>query len=282
MQRQERNVLLVARVETPMDLSTTRLELRLLADTALKRAARLWCAVAVIGQWAFVYYIVGFYGRTTLSGNFEAWSRNKLLPKGYVAGDTAGNLAFAAHVLLAAIVTLGGTLQLFPQIRDRARSFHRWNGRVFLVSAMATSVVGVYMITLGGRGRSVDGTIAAGLNFVLIVLFAALAWRSARAGDIAAHRRWALRTYLATNGVWFMRVGFMAWLLLNHRRGLSTFYRGWEFGCYLLPLAVFELYLRARDAGERLAVAAVLFVLTGLMGAGIFALYVGIFRPLLR
>lgn len=55
------------------------------ADTALKAAAGLWFLVAVVGQWAFLYYIVAFYGPSTLQGNFEAWSKNTFLLKRYVA-----------------------------------------------------------------------------------------------------------------------------------------------------------------------------------------------------
>jgi hypothetical protein len=100
-----------------------------------------------------------------------------------------------------------------------------------------------------------------------------------------AHRRWALRTYLVVNGVWFLRLGFMAWALLSHGRGVGEFYRVWQFGAYLVPLGALELYLRAKrgaGSGGRFAVAGGLLVLTGLMGLGIFALYMGIFRPLLR
>lgn len=265
---------------------TTDLRLPSAGSTALRAAAGLWFVVAVIGQWAFVYYIVAFYGPSTLTGNFQAWSRNKLLFKGYVPGDTAGNLFFAAHVLLAAVVTLGGTLQLVPQIRARALAFHRWNGRLFLLTAMVTALAGLYMTLLGGRrGKSLDGTVASTLNALLIFVFAALAWRSARARDVAAHRRWALRAYLVANGVWFIRVGFMAWALVSHGRGISSFFRVWDFGCYLVPLAVLELYLRARDrggAGGRFAMAGGLIALTGLMGLGMVALYLGMWRPLLR
>jgi hypothetical protein len=43
-----------------------------------------------------------------------------------VPGDTAGNVAFGTHVLVAAVIVFGGTLQLIPHIRTRAISFHRW------------------------------------------------------------------------------------------------------------------------------------------------------------
>ncbi len=263
---------------------TRPLRLRSGAGAALTAAARLWFLVALVGQWSFLYYLVVFYGPSTLSGNFQAWARNKMVPRGYVPGDRAGNLFFAAHVLLAALVTFGGVLQLVPQLRARALAFHRWNGRVFLLTAAVTAGAGLYMIWLGGRGHGLEGRIASTLNAALIFAFAGLAWRSARAGEVPAHRRWALRTFLVVNGVWFIRVGFMAWAALGHGRGMAPFYRVWQFGCYLLPLGVLELYLRVRDRPTRvarIALAGALFGLTLLMALGSVALYVGILRPLL-
>src|SRR5258708_20907560 len=110
---------------------TNELRLSSIAAPALAAAAGLWFLVAVIGQWAFLYYIVAFYGASTVTGNFQAWTRNTFLLKGYVAGDTAGNLAFATHVLLAAFIAFGGAIQLIPQIRGRAIVIRRSNSRLF-------------------------------------------------------------------------------------------------------------------------------------------------------
>jgi hypothetical protein len=47
----------------------------------------------------------------------------------------------------------------------------------------------------------------------------------------------------------------------------------WHFGQFLLPLAVLELYFRARDAADaraRLAMAGGLFAITIMTGIGIF------------
>ena len=46
-----------------------------------------------------------------------------------VAGGLIGNLILAAHLLTAAIITVGGPLQLIPQHRSRALPLHRWMGR---------------------------------------------------------------------------------------------------------------------------------------------------------
>jgi Predicted membrane protein (DUF2306) len=255
--------------------SSPRLTARLggVASTAaLNAAARFWFLASVIGQWAFLYCILALYGPSTLQGNFQAWSRNKFLLKGYVAGDTPGNLAFAAHALLAAVIAFGGAIQLIPQIRARAIAVHRWNGRLFLLTALGVSVSGLYMVWVRGARLSMPSGIGVSLNGMLIMIFAVLAWRSALTRDVAAHRRWALRTYLVANGQWFVRVGMMAWMILSHGHDLG-FFRFWTFGCYLVPLAVLELYLRVKQSagpGGRYAMAAGLLVLTILMGVGIF------------
>src|SRR5262245_19333605 len=88
--------------------------MRDLAGAVLRSAAGCWFAVTLVGQWLFLYYIVARYHAATLSGHPERWNT------GYIPGDTAGNLAFAAHVLLAAVVAFGGPLQLIPQLRTRA------------------------------------------------------------------------------------------------------------------------------------------------------------------
>lgn len=58
--------------------------------TALRAAAAAWLGLALLGQLMFAFYVAGFYGRTALQGRLDEWKR--VLPHGYVAGDTAMNL----------------------------------------------------------------------------------------------------------------------------------------------------------------------------------------------
>lgn len=257
---------------------------------SLKIAATFWLVMACIGQWAFLYYIAGFYGTTTLQGRFAAWDKNTLLREGYVAGDTAGNLVFASHVLLAAVIAFGGILQLIPQIRARVPGFHRWNGRVFFLTAIAASLGGLYLVWFRGNGvTNVFSAVAISGNAALIAIFAILAWRSAHLRDIAAHRRWALRAFVVVNGVWFFRVGLFAWVIFNRGPAGMTkaldgpFDRFWAVGCYLLPLLVAELYIRAKDSSNprfRFAVAGGITMLTVLMSIGAAGVSTFLFRLL--
>lgn len=259
-------------------------------EVTLARAAIAWFVIALIGQWAFFTYIAAFYGPSTLSGHFETWAKNPMLIKGYVAGDRAGNLAFGGHALMAAVMALSGASQLIPQIRARWPRFHRWNGRVFMVLALGLSVTGLYMIWVRHADTGLAGRIAITGDAVLILTFGALAWRSAVARDFAAHRRWALRFFLVSSAQWFLRVAVFASLAVSFALtgrppsiggSLFTF---WNFACYLLPLAVLELYLRTKDAGGRrgrLAMAAGLVAMTVFMAVGETALVLLHDAPLL-
>ena len=255
----------------------------------LTAAARLWWLVTLLGQATFLYYVAGFYGPSTLTGNFQDWSRNHQLIKGYVAGDTVGNLYFGAHVLLAAVVTFGGTLQMIPQIRTYAIGFHRWNGRAFMVAALLGSVTGIWMTWVRGTsGGNILAAFAISLNGALIILFAAVAWSLARRGKIEIHRRWALRLFMVANGVWFLRLGLFGWYSLTQGVGLTDNLGGpmnyfFDFACYLLPLAVLELYLWARDGGGvggRIMASSAMLTSTAYMVVGIFGLFM-LNRPLM-
>ena len=254
-----------------------------LGTRALNGAATFWWGVMILGQWVFVYYLIAFYGVTTFTGNMQAWSANQMAPNAYRPGDTAGNVAFAAHALLAAIIAFGGTVQLVPQIRQRWIAVHRWNGRIFLTAAFAASVAGLYMLWF--RKQQGLGGLSLTLDALLIFVFGTLAWRAARAKDATTHRRWALRALVATNGVWFMRAGFMAWVAVQQGPvAMKTFFEFWQWLAYLLPLGLLELYMYARDKGtarEKLAVAGTLSGLTLLMALGIVVLFMGMLFPIL-
>ena len=88
---------------------------------------------------------------------------------------------------------------------------------------------------------------------------------------------WALRLFIAVNGVWFFRVGLMLWLIvwqapvgLDPQTFTGPFLYVLSFAQFLLPLAVLEIYLRARHRGALLALGLVLLSLAtagGIFGA---------------
>jgi hypothetical protein len=246
---------------------------------ALNAAGTSWFVVAVLGQLIFVVYVIGFYGRAAAQGNFETW--NKVLPHGYVPGDSVGNLVVSLHLAFATLITVCGALQLTTGVRRLFPTFHHWNGRVYLVSAFVMALGGLTMIAMRGAVGGFGQTLAIGINALLIMAFAGLTLRHALAGRFDVHRRWALRLFLVVSGVWFFRIGLMFWIVVN--QGPVGFdphtFRGpaltiIAFAQYLLPLFVLELYLRAQRSTApraRIAVTVSLAVLTLATAGGIAA-----------
>lgn len=253
----------------------------------LSVSAAAWFAIATFGQLLFVTYVIGFYGRSMLAGEPERW--NRVSGHLYNAGDAAGNLAMGGHVLLAVVILVGGALQLTPWLRRVAPVVHRWNGRVYLSTALVMCVSGLYLTWVRGSVGDFTQHVGISVNAVLILLFGGMAWRAAVAHDFARHRQWALRLYLAVAGVWFFRISLMAWLIY-HRAPvgfdpntftgplLSTLI----FAQTLVPLAVLEVYLRAQrssSAGVQGGVAAALALLSLLTLFGAAAAAAGMWLP---
>lgn len=249
------------------------------AAAALNGAAAFWFGVAVLGQLIFAAYVLAFYGGAAARGDFAAW--NRVLAHGYVAADPFGNLIVALHLLFTLVVVVGVALQFVPQVRRHAPRLHRWNGRVYLLAALVLSVGGLIMVWTRGTVGGPTHYIAISINALLILLCAGLAWRYARARRFDVHRRWALRLFLVVSGVWFFRIGLMAWIVLNQgpvgfdpdtfRGPFLTFL---AFAQYVVPLAVLEVYLRVQASGgprARLALAAGLVALTLLTAVGVAA-----------
>jgi len=236
------------------------------ARSALQISAIAWFLPALIGQWFFAYHVAAVYLATAFTGNFAAW--NKVLFVGFVSGDLVGNVALVAHMFIAFVITIGGTLQLIPQIRHFAPAFHRWNGRVYIGLAFVTSLAALFMIwTRNTFGGILINRISVSLDAALIMVFAFIALRHAIACRIEVHRRWALRTFIVVSGVWFTRVIY-AFLdrvpgptpgVLDDMSGPTNIVIG--FASYLLPLAVLEAYLLAKrhpSVSGKIATAALL------------------------
>jgi hypothetical protein len=261
----------------------------LVGKAALKAAASFWFLVAIIGQWTFVVYIVSFYGGAIIQGDFARWG--KFLTHGLIPGDHMGNLALATHLSMAAVITAGGPLQLIPQIRARVPLFHRWNGRVYLLTTFAASISALYLVWIrnGTTAGDVVQHLGISLDAVLIMFCGAMALRYALARKFSVHRRWALRLFLVVSGVWFFRVGVFFSLMVNQGpfgfdpdTFQGPFLDFMSFAESLLPLAVLELYLRTQDrarASGRIAMAAGLFALTVAMGVGIFGVFMESWLP---
>lgn len=263
---------------------------RQLAAPALQTAAVCWLSVAIAGQLLFAFYVVALYGRAAVQGRFEDW--NKVLMVGYIPGATVHNAVLASHLLFAVAVVASGALQLVPQLRRTWPAFHRWNGRFYMIAAMVASVGGITMVWTTGAAGDLPQHVAVTINGILVLGFASLAWGCAMARRFDAHRRWALRLFLAVSGVWFFRIALMLWIVANQgpagfnpKTFAGPFLTFLSFAQFMVPLGVLQLYFIAQDRRRprgQLAMAGGLAVLTLMTVGGIGAATALMWLPKLR
>ena len=263
---------------------------RKIADSTLKAAAAFWFIVVVLGELIFATTVASFYGLTAARGHWQQW--NKSMTHGYTPGRPMANLVVAIHLTSAVIILLSGAFQLIPLIRRRAPLFHRWNGRVYMVTAFTVSLAGLYMLWFRGTVGDLSQHLGQSLDAVLIMLCSVFALRYALLRDFKAHRRWALRLFMVVSASLFIRAGIFLSFAINHGPfgfNAATFSGPFltfvSFGQYLVPLAVLEIYLRTQESAGafgRFAMAAGLFVLTIGLGAGIVVVTTAAFLPNLK
>lgn len=250
-------------------------------------SGRAWFMVAAIGQLAFVGFIIAFYYTRTFSGDFAAWN-DKALIDGFKDGDVAGNLMFAIHVVLAAVMTVAGLVQLLPKVRSRAPVVHRISGRVFVLLACLLAFGGLWLVWVRGTQLSSIGALSVSLNGVLILAFAVPTVAYAVRRNIALHQRWAMRFFLVASGVWFVRVGIMGWLTIAQGAvGMNATMSGpadivIAFGSYLIPLSIYEAYHRARFCSSdivKASAATLVLVATLVTAIGVYGTIFNMWLP---
>lgn len=262
--------------------------LNISARKTLRLSGQAWFLIAAIGQWCFVAYIIALYVPLLSLKGLQGLDETHL-PNGHVAGDLIGNLAIAAHILVAIVIIGGGPLQLIPRLRQSFPALHRQVGRTYLLFAFFTSIAGLYLVWTRGVLGGVAGHVAISLDAILILICGGLAIHYARARKFDHHRRWAMRLFMVVSAVWFFRIGMMFWFATTGGAGIDTqtftgpFIYTWYFGQMALPLLLLEFYFWAsepeRGAAWKLGAALIVVAATIAMSIGIFAAVAGMWLP---
>lgn len=258
-------------------------------STFLRRSGLCALTAMLAGQALFAAYIAITYGRFIVTGDPDAVVTP--LQNGIIPGDRAGNALLFLHLALAFVITVGGFIQFVPVIRRRWHAIHRWNGRIYMTTALVITSAAIVLKLSRELHESVWMTAGVVLNGVLILAFVLPAWWNARARRIEIHRRWALRLFVMVSGTFLLRVGLMFWMATTGGAGVDfETFRGpfldiWYFAHYLIPLALLEAWLRLErkpPSGLSRGVALVigLYALT-LVGGAIVAT-LGMWLPLAR
>ena len=258
-------------------------------NSLLKFSAFIWFLTATVGLWLFAYYLLEYYIIPAFKHGIAIWEQTRL-PRGYIDGDAIGNIAVAIHLFAGFYISLFGPLQLIPHIRNKFPLFHRINGRIFIITAILTSMAGYYMVWVrGDEVGNLTQQVSISISGTLIIFFAIMSWKSAIQRKFTIHRMWALRLFMVANAAWFLRVGYQFWnLLVLGKVGYDSsvffapFFTIWTFGSYLLPLVMLEFYFvanRSKATLMRCIAAGFLLIFTIIVGLGSYNAFFGMWLP---
>ena len=100
------------------------------------------------------------------------------------------------HIIPAGLVLILGALQFHSGLRNRCKALHRFCGRAYISLVLIAAVGG---LVLAGHTH---GSAATKLGFAVLATIwfysALMAWLAVRAGNIALHQQWIIRSYALT------------------------------------------------------------------------------------
>lgn len=212
--------------------------------TGFLLVATVWISAGLFGL-----YILAFYAAALFKGNLENW--NNGLPGLYQKGYTTATTGISLHFAAGGIILVLGSIQLIEAVRVRYSTFHRWVGRIYVLSSMFAAIGGLLFIAIKGTIGGITMDIGFSLYGLLMLLTATQTYLHAAAGRIDKHRAWALRLYALAIGSWLYRMDYGFWLLLTDGLGHTDSFRGvfdrvMVFFFYIPNLLVAEIFIRSR------------------------------------
>jgi uncharacterized membrane protein len=154
------------------------------------RGAFWWILLSALAIAGFAPLPYALNSLADLAGNGQQLAAN------YVDGSVVVRTAFYLHIGFGGLALLLSPFQFATRLRARAAHVHRAVGRIVLGSIAIAGTAGLVLAPHSLAGPV--GTVGFGLLAVLWLTFAAAAFRAIRRRDVAAHRRWVIRTFALT------------------------------------------------------------------------------------
>lgn len=151
-------------------------------------------------------------------------------------------LFFLLHVSLAPAALVLGALQFLPRRMPGSRTVHRLVGRLYGLCVLLAGVSGV-VVALGAKGGVVAST-GFSLLSVLWLYVTVRGILEARAGDVAKHQRWMLRSFALTLAGVTLRLQLLGFMLAGVEYTEASVYLAWS--CWVPNLIAVEWWMRHR------------------------------------
>lgn len=156
------------------------------------------------------------------------------------ASMIANGWIFVAHAAFGALALGVGGFQFLPGLRARRPRLHRWLGRVYVASCLASALAGLWIAPYVESGAAATAGFAA--LAALWLFFTVEGFRNARAARFADHRRWMILSFALTFSAVTLRLQIFAFGAFG--LGYDDVSRILAWSCWVPNLIVAALILR--------------------------------------
>jgi uncharacterized membrane protein len=152
-------------------------------------------------------------------------------------------LIIQIHILLALLALFTGPIGLIKRIRVKSLSFHKWNGRIYVLSIALNFLPGVYVSLYASGGKwSTIGFLVLNILWISTTI---LGYVSIRKKKIQQHMKWITRSFFLS----FANMTIYIIVAITHygfkfEYGLSYSIAVWL--CWIINLLFAELVIRKK------------------------------------
>ena len=221
-----------------------------MTPTTGRRGSRVSWTVVTLTSLAIAGYFTGQYA----TGSLQALGAQEVgLASTYANRPAIAQVAFYVHVVSAGLALAVGPFQFAKAVRRRLPRVHRWVGRTYLIAVAFAAVSGFVMAFF--NSAAFVGFFGFGALAVLWGWTSYRGYRAVRAGDIASHQAWMIRSFALTFAAPTLRlwlglligVQVLAGSSADADQLTSNAYAAVPFLCWLPNIVVAELLIRRRN-----------------------------------
>lgn len=194
-----------------------------------RQTPRGWWAILILSL-VIALYALSFYVR-----------RERAFPPDLLASFTARPWGIYSHVLFGALALGTGPWQFRRGILAKRRSLHRNLGKIYVVCALMTGLVGLYMAVYSFGGM--DTHLGFGVLGALTVATTVTAYARIRALDVTRHREWMIRSFALIFAAVTLRIE-LPLLIVAYKGAFPPAYAIVAWLCWVPNLLWAEWYLR--------------------------------------
>jgi uncharacterized membrane protein len=157
------------------------------------------------------------------------------------------------HIAASGVAMITGAFQFFKPLRQKAPTFHRWLGRIYVTACTIGGLAG------GTIALSTTAGPIAGWGFFLLAVlwvpFTLLALTAAMRKDFVSHERWMIRSFALTFAAVTLRIYLPLAIIQAQGEFPLDAYRAIAWAAWVPNLIVAELFIATLRKPKKRAMA---------------------------